>query len=684
MASEVDSTVLLNSAQSIETSSTQLWKKKSSNIHQYCRDPSNTEAVRDDRGRKIYYCSLCTSHSSKSTTNLRKHLFRDHDIKLEPSIPNIKATALKQLQDLWSQATANDEAGEFDSLILKSIINKEVLNQALINLIVVRNLPFRIVEWPEFHAYCQALNPEAASFITTSHSVVSDTITQLFQLQKDIVRKKVQSAITNIHLSVDIWTSPNNHLLLAICAHFVNSNEQRVKALLALRTVASHSGEEQWNTLLPVLQDYGILRKLGALIADNSTTNDVLSRTISQYLLREENIKWDPQYQRIRCQGHVINLIVQAFLFNSTQLDQIESNDNDTERELNEKEKRENKEVFRAMGALGKLHNIIVHSRSSAGRTKEFTSLAQRMIPLDNSTRWNSWFHMLSTSLMHEGSIDKYVKSNFKTLEKDYLSPQDWRTLRTINAFLQPFHRATLVSQGDNATLDRQLFTMDILGKHMENSLAQNRTNKDMTSRIQQAIKKSEEYYRKTDCSPLYVAALILHPNRRTKYAKVWWKKDFQRAILPKVKELWTTYRDSAPPIVPYETPAITEPQELDEFDRLEIEFNERTTRPSSQDEYEDYCTEAPYEIQVRPIEWWAHSTQRRRWPRLSAFAMEILSIPAMSDEPERVFSGGRRTISWERAKIGELSVERTECMKSWFRSGILDDEKIEIASNAD
>ena len=102
---------------------------------------------------------------------------------------------------------------------------------------------------------------------------------------------------------------------MATCAHFVNAQDQRMKALLALRTIANHSGEEQWNTLLPVLQDYGIVRKLGTIVADNSTTNDTLCRTISQYLSENQNITWSPLHQRIRCQGHTINLIVQAFLF---------------------------------------------------------------------------------------------------------------------------------------------------------------------------------------------------------------------------------------------------------------------------------------------------------------------------------------------------------------------------------
>ena len=49
-----------------------------------------------------------------------------------------------------------------------------------------------------------------------------------------------------------------------------------------------------------------------------------------------------------------------------------------------------------------------------------------------------------------------------------------------------------------------------------------------------------------------------------------------------------------------------------------------------------------------------------------------------MSDEPERVFSGGRRTVSWERAQMGAENLERVECSKHWKRSGI-SDEKLEI-----
>jgi hypothetical protein len=53
--------------------------------------------------------------------------------------------------------------------------------------------------------------------------------------------------------------------------------------------------------------------------------------------------------------------------------------------------------------------------------------------------------------------------------------------------------------------------------------------------------------------------------------------------------------------------------------------------------------------------------------------AIDILSIPPMSDELERVFSGARRTVSWDRGQMEAETIEIRECLKHWKRSGILE-----------
>jgi hypothetical protein len=53
--------------------------------------------------------------------------------------------------------------------------------------------------------------------------------------------------------------------------------------------------------------------------------------------------------------------------------------------------------------------------------------------------------------------------------------------------------------------------------------------------------------------------------------------------------------------------------------------------------------------------------------------AIDILSIPPISDEPERVFSGACRTVSWDRGQMEPETIEMRECLKHWKKSGILD-----------
>jgi hypothetical protein len=65
--------------------------------------------------------------------------------------------------------------------------------------------------------------------------------------------------------------------------HFIRKNDSKIsKYLLNLRTIESHVEEEQASCVFSLLKDYDIFFKLEIIIEDNSTTNDVLCRTISK------------------------------------------------------------------------------------------------------------------------------------------------------------------------------------------------------------------------------------------------------------------------------------------------------------------------------------------------------------------------------------------------------------------
>ncbi len=57
--------------------------------------------------------------------------------------------------------------------------------------------------------------------------------------------------------------------------------------------------------------------------------------------------------------------------------------------------------------------------------------------------------------------------------------------------------------------------------------------------------------------------------------------------------------------------------------------------------------------------------------------ALDILSIPTMSADPERLFSGAKITVSDRRNRLGIYTLEALECLKSWLKiSTFLDDDE--------
>jgi hypothetical protein len=84
-------------------------------------------------------------------------------------------------------------------------------------------------------------------------------------------------------------------------------------------------------------------------------------------------------------------------------------------------------------------------------------------------------------------------------------------------------------------------------------------------------------------------------------------------------------------------------------------------------DECKQYCA-APIINIDDAIAWWLEPTQQKTFPNLSKMHLDYLSIPAMSAEPERLFSSAKVTISDRRSRLGSDVIEALECLRSWLQ----------------
>jgi len=71
-------------------------------------------------------------------------------------------------------------------------------------------------------------------------------------------------------------------------------------------------------------------------------------------------------------------------------------------------------------------------------------------------------------------------------------------------------------------------------------------------------------------------------------------------------------------------------------------------------------------------VRYWFERSQDSQWRDLARMALTYLTLPAMSAEPERVFSGAKITLSDRRCRMGDDAVEAVECLKSWQRDGLI------------
>jgi hypothetical protein len=319
---------------------------------------------------------------------------------------------------------------------------------------------------------------------------------------------------------------------------------------------------------------------------------------------------------------------------------------------------------WRQKGPLGKLHNIVVYIQRSTQRIANFKELSGgRKLVRDNSTRWNSWYSMISTATKLKTAINLFCHQ-YQENDNDILSEKDWQDLQKLQDFLLFFHDATLATEGHNATIDKVLPTMDFLLEQFETAKVTYANDRFMSPCCNSGWAKLDKYYSMTDRSPVYIAALVLSPQWKWEYIDNNWPEQWQANCRKRMLDFWTEE---------YKSTAIAVPTQVSESgNEVKNSFykwaQQKKGTSLDQDEYTRYLLAPVLPEVVDPRSWWLEPTQRKTYPALSVMALDILSIPAMSAEPERLFSDTKITITDRRNKLGIESIQAIECLKSWLR----------------
>jgi hypothetical protein len=113
------------------------------------------------------------------------------------------------------------------------------------------------------------------------------------------------------------------------------------------RVLGAHSGANIAAALMEVLEKYEIADKLGYMMLDNATNNDTAVEALQDALISKLGTvpTISAEERRLRCFGHILNLVVKAMLFGTDEA-RLEMS-------------KEDLLIWRKIGPVGKLHNVV-------------------------------------------------------------------------------------------------------------------------------------------------------------------------------------------------------------------------------------------------------------------------------------------------------------------------------------
>ncbi|KAG6989065.1 hypothetical protein FocnCong_v021001 [Fusarium oxysporum f. sp. conglutinans] len=265
---------------------------------------------------------------------------------------------------------------------------------------------------------------------------------------------------------------------------------------------------------------------------------------------------------------------------------------------------------------------------------------------MNNETRWNSTYMMIERALRKQTDIRAFI---FATQEEedgarripaeDILSSEDWRVLGEVNEILKPIYLQTMRTQGwgkgdSHGRLWEVLIGMEYLLEHFEDwkvfysEVAAERvgeTHLDAAERIATAPtnfrernsrpsrKKLNEYYDKLGESPLFAAAIILHPRFGISWLEATWVSEEQLAWVRDakvgIKDYFTRWYDANQGLceetMKYDAAPRTMGQEDDQYTQwINCKTKKAFATSGSVGELERYLRLEPQDTQDA-IQWW-------------------------------------------------------------------------------
>jgi hypothetical protein len=246
-------------------------------------DPDIKRRYTNRAGKEEWRCKYCSKSycTNGGTRIIQNHLQSSHHLEESSSREILLKKRQVSIEDALTQA-GESRVTRRRLTTGGNSLNPDIVEVLFVKLTTTGNLPLQLVELPEFRDFLYYLNTDIDSWLPKTHHTVKVWLMRQYEAEKIKIISRINAARTQIHLTLDLWTSPNNLPILGVVAHYISSEKKLEKTTLALRQLTgAYTGSNIAKLLLEVITEFDFALNLGYFQVDNAPNNDTCCTELS-------------------------------------------------------------------------------------------------------------------------------------------------------------------------------------------------------------------------------------------------------------------------------------------------------------------------------------------------------------------------------------------------------------------
>ena len=495
-------------------------------------------------------------------------------------------------------------------------------------------LPFEVLDNEGAQEFIDEVNSKFT--VKTATTFRRQKLPILYEKVKEELQKKFDKdfpELSGVSFTTDIWTSRNNDSYIGLTLHYINSEFELIRFLIACTPFTGrHTGEAIAVNLDSFISELNLKEDVHRACVNDNGSNVVLAVKESEEINTE-----------LRCHDHTLQLAITKAIKNSGELD----------------------------AAIKKCKDLASHTHRSAPSTSKLQDacgelgIQPRKLIVPCTTRWNSEYMCVKSVLQVKEAVEALALTT-EEFERSCPSEDQWKTLENCLPILEKINSISVTLSADKKPTIQEVIP-ELFVLHQELIAQENHKHKPTKIFFRMLMGELQRRFPLNGAmQQINCMANFLDPRYKGLHLMEYQKfEETKTAILIQEK---APMEEEAPARASNTDEGSNQNSQVNYHDLLRKRLKQNISTSISSNpsklalELDHYLDAKTADEKIDILDWW--KLMKTQYPILSKFARKYLCIPASSASSERAFSTAGNVVTCRRTTLAVDNVEKIVFIK--------------------